>query len=157
VIAVDESGFSEGSLYLDDGITFNYTLGRFVHRRFTYNQGKLAWVKAEPEAEKSIPEFLSKARVTKLRIYDRSASTHVKVDFLVSEEWVWPAPKPTKTQGGGRSVTIGDGDPENKFETVGIILAVVTGILIFGIVGVLIWIIVLRARQNRAGGLLRGG
>ncbi|CAG8644407.1 22835_t:CDS:2 [Dentiscutata erythropus] len=42
VIALNENGEATGSLYLDDGETYNYEKGYFVYRQFKFSGGKLA-------------------------------------------------------------------------------------------------------------------
>jgi alpha 1,3-glucosidase len=91
LIGVGEDGRAEGWLYLDDGITFNYTLGVFVHRKIVYEKGRVSWSKAEAEAEKKVPDFLKSARVTKFKIYDHGQVNVVdKLEFRVVDEWEWP-------------------------------------------------------------------
>eukprot|EP01007_Sphenomonas_quadrangularis_P000455 NODE_12_length_2886_cov_80.128305_g9_i0.p1 GENE.NODE_12_length_2886_cov_80.128305_g9_i0~~NODE_12_length_2886_cov_80.128305_g9_i0.p1 ORF type:complete len:602 (-),score=201.67 NODE_12_length_2886_cov_80.128305_g9_i0:281-2086(-) len=41
VVALDKSGQASGSLYLDDGHSFLFTQGAFVHRKFTFKDGVL--------------------------------------------------------------------------------------------------------------------
>jgi alpha 1,3-glucosidase len=87
-----ENGEAEGSLYLDDGITFNYTLGVFCHRRFKYADGKLTWYKAE-EGEKSVPDILRSAIVESIVIYDHEVKKFTGLKLLVVDEWIWTRPK----------------------------------------------------------------
>ncbi|KAF0403443.1 glycosyl hydrolases family 31-domain-containing protein [Gigaspora margarita] len=42
VIALNENNEATGSLYLDDGETYDYEKGYFVHRQFEFSAGKLA-------------------------------------------------------------------------------------------------------------------
>jgi alpha-glucosidase (family GH31 glycosyl hydrolase) len=102
VIGVDEQGKAEGTLFLDDGITYNYTIGVFIHRRFKYENGVLRWNKEDPSGEKAIPEFLKKAKVTTLKIYtQKSAKTVRNLNYLVGGEWVWPPSGLGESNGGG--------------------------------------------------------
>jgi alpha 1,3-glucosidase len=88
-----QNGEAEGSLYLDDGITFNHTLGIFCHRKFKYSNGKLTWSKAE-EGEKDVPDILKKAIVESIVIYDVSGVRIISgLKFLVVEEWTWTLSK----------------------------------------------------------------
>jgi alpha-glucosidase (family GH31 glycosyl hydrolase) len=96
VIGVDENWKAEGWLYLDDGLTFNYTEGEFIHRRIEWNNGTLRWSKAEAQ-EKRIPSLLKKAKVTTVKIYDiYGVKTYTGLSFLVSEEWEWHSPSHAK-------------------------------------------------------------
>jgi alpha 1,3-glucosidase len=42
IVALDEGGRAEGTLYADDGHSFAYESGAFLYRRFVYGDGKLA-------------------------------------------------------------------------------------------------------------------
>jgi alpha 1,3-glucosidase len=90
-----ENSEAEGTLYLDDGITFNHTLGIFCHRKFKYSKGKLTWSKAE-EAEKGVPSFLKKAIVEAVVIYDQSGVRKLTgLNYSVVDEWtVWLTSRP---------------------------------------------------------------
>ena len=37
VVALDKAGNAQGTLYLDDGESFDYTSGAYIHRRFTFS------------------------------------------------------------------------------------------------------------------------
>ncbi|KAI8140167.1 glycosyl hydrolases family 31-domain-containing protein [Fennellomyces sp. T-0311] len=41
VIALDSKGHAEGTLYNDDGETYDYETGAYIHTRFTYDNGAL--------------------------------------------------------------------------------------------------------------------
>lgn len=41
VIAVNSSKAAEGEVYLDDGKSFEFQHGAYIHRRFTYSNGRL--------------------------------------------------------------------------------------------------------------------
>jgi alpha 1,3-glucosidase len=47
VVAVDENGQAEGSLYLDDGSSFDYQQGQYLRRRFIFNGTALSSVSAD--------------------------------------------------------------------------------------------------------------
>lgn len=40
-VALNERGNSEGELFVDDGESFNYQLGEYIHRRFTFTENRL--------------------------------------------------------------------------------------------------------------------
>ena len=44
IIAVDENQYAEGDLYLDDGISFNYTKNSSVHTKFIYSNGHFSMI-----------------------------------------------------------------------------------------------------------------
>jgi hypothetical protein len=98
IIAVDEKGYAQGSLYLDDGITFNFTEGEFIHRSFVFNNGSLQWRKVN-QTEVRIPKLLQSAIVESIVIFDHSKNvTRIHgLQLKVCEEWDWPPPPPTPT------------------------------------------------------------
>lgn len=46
MIALNSSQSAEGELYIDDGKTFKFAKGGFIHRRFIFSNGKLISSKA---------------------------------------------------------------------------------------------------------------
>jgi alpha 1,3-glucosidase len=98
VIGLNEKNESEGSLYLDDGVSYDFESGKFVHRNFTFENKVLKWFKA-CEYGKEVPEFLRSAIVSFISIYyvlpDGSSRTdHISdLNLKVSEEWSWSWPK----------------------------------------------------------------
>lgn len=44
MIAVDSSGAAEGELYIDDGKSYEFQEGAYIHRRFIFSNGKLTSV-----------------------------------------------------------------------------------------------------------------
>ncbi|KAL9099391.1 MAG: hypothetical protein Q9163_005102 [Psora crenata] len=42
VVVLDKDGKASGSLYIDDGETFDYQSGAFIHRRFEFSSGQLS-------------------------------------------------------------------------------------------------------------------
>jgi alpha-glucosidase (family GH31 glycosyl hydrolase) len=94
VIALDEKGGSEGSIYLDDGVSFDYSSGKFVHRNFTFKDNVLKFFKG-CTFEREVPELLKNAIVSSLDIFhvlpDGSSHTeHITgLSFKISEEWSW--------------------------------------------------------------------
>jgi hypothetical protein len=101
VIAVNEGGGAEGTLYLDDGVTFNCTIGVYLHRLAIYEQGVLNWQKVSAK-EMKIPAFLEKAIVDTIIIYSESGvNTYDGLNLSVSGEWQW------KPKNSGRSSKFG--------------------------------------------------
>jgi alpha 1,3-glucosidase len=93
IIALDEEKKAAGSLYLDDGVTMNYSLGVYVHRTIRYSSGRLEWKKADEE-EKRVPEFLEGAMVKSISIYSRDGVQHVGgLKYKVGDEWTWQNPR----------------------------------------------------------------
>jgi hypothetical protein len=92
VIAVGEDGTAEGSVYLDDGTTFNATLNNiFVHRIVRYRDAELVWNKARfPVEERGVPEILKNAIVESLVILDRKGVSRVTgLSLPVCGVWAW--------------------------------------------------------------------
>jgi alpha-glucosidase (family GH31 glycosyl hydrolase) len=105
IVALDENKRAEGSLYLDDGITYNYTLGVFLHRNFTYSDGELKWEKGCTK-EKKVPEFLEGSIVENIVIYDSTgAKRFTGLKLLVAEEWSWKLP--TMSESFGKTTGLG--------------------------------------------------
>jgi alpha-glucosidase (family GH31 glycosyl hydrolase) len=94
LIAGDANGYAEGSLYLDDGVSYEYEEGKFVHRNYTFNNGILKSTKGD-RAEKEIPTLLRDCIVNSLDIYvvkpDGSSDVkHFKgLNLKLSDEWTW--------------------------------------------------------------------
>jgi alpha 1,3-glucosidase len=89
IVAMDDNGAATGSLYLDDGVTYNYTLGGYLHRKFVYESGKLHWTKADAK-EKETPEFLKKSVVDTLVFYEKNGVRRVTgLTLKVCDEWTW--------------------------------------------------------------------
>jgi alpha 1,3-glucosidase len=52
VVALDENGEAVGELYVDDGVSFRFAKGEFVHRRFGYSAGVLSGRQGGPIQER---------------------------------------------------------------------------------------------------------
>jgi alpha 1,3-glucosidase len=42
VVVLDKNGCAEGTLYVDDGETFDYQKGAYIHRRFRFSKSSLS-------------------------------------------------------------------------------------------------------------------
>ena len=75
-IAVDDNGKAEGELYVDDGETFGFAKGEFIHKKFTFDGTKLLSVDAAVNNKNS--EFVTRYHVVieqvKILGLDRSPS-----------------------------------------------------------------------------------
>lgn len=96
VITIGNSGDAEGTLYLDDGESFDFQEGAYIHRRFSY-KGSTATLMSEDVGThgKKTQDYLKqmdKVRVEKVVIVGAPDAWKGKSDVQVSEE-----------QGGGKS------------------------------------------------------
>lgn len=48
MIALNSTQEAEGELYVDDGRSFEFAQGAYIHRRFTFSDGKLTSIKVPP-------------------------------------------------------------------------------------------------------------
>jgi alpha-glucosidase (family GH31 glycosyl hydrolase) len=89
LIATDEQNHGEGSIYLDDGVTFDFESGVFLERNFTWDKGTLRCSKRNVN-EKTIPEFLQSSIISEIYIYSSSGVLSYKdLNLKVSGEWTW--------------------------------------------------------------------
>lgn len=51
VIALNSSGEAEGELYVDDGKSFSFREGVYIHRRFVFSNGNLKSINLAPSAK----------------------------------------------------------------------------------------------------------
>lgn len=90
VVVLGNSGDAEGTLYLDDGESFDYEQGAFIHRRFAY-QSSTSTLMSEDlgTAGKKTKEYLKSmenVRVEKIIIVGAPAAWKGKTEVEVSEE-----------------------------------------------------------------------
>jgi len=71
VVALDSNGRAEGELYVDDGHSFDYTKGHFVHRLFKFQNNQLTSVPATNSHTKS-SGFDPKTTVERIVVYGLS-------------------------------------------------------------------------------------
>lgn len=92
VVVIGNSGDAEGTLYLDDGESFDYKEGAYVHRRFQYQSATSTLTSEDlalSTAGKKTKEYLKqmeKVRVEKVIVVGAPASWKGKVEVDVSEE-----------------------------------------------------------------------
>jgi len=92
VIVLDDTGRAEGFLYLDDGETFDYEAGAYIHRRFTFSDGVLSSSDSAPEtaaSSKKAKQYLQTmkdVRVEKLVIINPPVSFRDTAEIRVEEE-----------------------------------------------------------------------
>ncbi|OZJ06992.1 hypothetical protein BZG36_00191 [Bifiguratus adelaidae] len=69
IVALDEEGNAEGELYLDDGETFDYEKGAYIHHRFTFKNNRLTTqlLNTEPIAE-DYASVMHKVRIERVVI-----------------------------------------------------------------------------------------
>ena len=65
VIAVNSSQAAEGELYMDDGKSFEFLLGAYIHRRFVFANGKLTSINLAPFSS-SKSQFSSKSIIERI-------------------------------------------------------------------------------------------
>lgn len=90
-IAVDKNGYSEGDIYLDDGITFEFEKGNYLSRIIKYENNKLKIYKNDKYiklyGEEKIPKQYTETYINKIIIYGAkskpSGFSHIKFDNCV--------------------------------------------------------------------------
>ena len=94
VVAVGKDGDAQGTLYLDDGESFDFQQGAFIHRRFSFD-GKAGSLASEDLADagaassKAAKEYLKSmenVRVERVVVVGAPASWEGKTEVVVSEE-----------------------------------------------------------------------
>lgn len=90
VVVLPDEGDAAGTLYLDDGESFNYQDGAHIRRRFTYNAATLSLSSEDiSKAGKRTPEYLKSIqdiRIEKVVVINAPASWKSKTKVEVSEE-----------------------------------------------------------------------
>lgn len=82
MIAVDGSGSAEGELYIDDGKSYEFKQGAYIHRRFIFSNGKLTSVNLAPSSSKfesdcTIERIILLGHVSKPKTARIEPSNHV--------------------------------------------------------------------------------
>ena len=92
VVVLDASGRAEGSIYLDDGETFDYEAGAYIHRRFVFSDGVLSSEDLALEAAKggkkakNYLQAMKDARIEKVVIVNPPASLQGMEELAVEED-----------------------------------------------------------------------
>lgn len=90
VVVLGQSGDAEGTLYLDDGESFDYEAGASIHRKFVYSAATQTLMSEDlstPGAKtKEYLKLMEKVRVEKIVFVGAPASWKAKVEVQVSEE-----------------------------------------------------------------------
>jgi mannosyl-oligosaccharide alpha-1,3-glucosidase len=74
VIALNSSKAAEGELYVDDGKSYDYQQGAFIHRRFVFADNKLTSFNIEPD-NLANKKFTTECVVERIIILGLSAGT----------------------------------------------------------------------------------
>ena len=90
VVVLDNDGNAEGTLYVDDGESFDYQEGAHIHRLFAYDGASQTLVSADLSTPgKKTKEYLksmAKVRVEKVIVVGAPTSWEAKSKVLVSED-----------------------------------------------------------------------
>lgn len=73
MIAVDSSGAAEGEVYIDDGKSYEFKQGAYIHRRFIFSDGKLTSVNLA--AASSTSSFVSDCTIERIILLGYSSKT----------------------------------------------------------------------------------
>ncbi|KAI4343476.1 hypothetical protein L6164_010819 [Bauhinia variegata] len=102
VIALNSSQAAEGELYIDDGRSFNFRKGAYIHRRFVFSDGKLTSLDLRPASAGNI-RFSSDSVIERIILLGHASGSknamiepsNDKVDIELGPLWVqrtrWPA------------------------------------------------------------------
>lgn len=90
VVVLDNAGDAQGTLYLDDGETFDYQAGAYIHRRFSFSSSTTSLVSENLATDgKKTKEYLktiAKVRVEKIVVVGAPANWEGKTEVLVIED-----------------------------------------------------------------------
>lgn len=102
VVVLDNEGNAEGTLYLDDGSSFDYEEGAYVHRQFRYSGATSTLISTDlSTAGKKTKDYLKlmeKVRVEKIVVVGAPDAWAAKKEVIVGEE------KAGKSVGGEKKV-----------------------------------------------------
>ncbi|SCO82293.1 related to glucosidase II, alpha subunit [Fusarium oxysporum] len=96
VVSASKSGAAEGELYVDDGDSFDYEQGQYIHRKFTLSGNTLTSIEAEGRDTKSIKsgpwlKAMEKVHVDKIIIVGAPKTWDQKEVQVESEGRTWTA------------------------------------------------------------------
>jgi alpha 1,3-glucosidase len=98
VVVLDQAGDATGTLYVDDGESFDYQEGAYIHRRFTYSSAKQMLESSDlGTSGKKTKEYLkvmAKVRIEKIIIVNAPDAWSGKTEALVSETGAVYAKRP---------------------------------------------------------------
>lgn len=108
VVAVSKTGTAEGELYVDDGDSFDYEQGQYIHRRFSLADGTLASIDVEGRDTKSTEagqwlKAMDDVHVDKIIMVGAPASWNQKEVHVESEGKTWSAKAQYHKAEGGRA------------------------------------------------------
>jgi alpha 1,3-glucosidase len=135
IVAGDEKGESEGFLYLDDGITYDYETGVYVHRKFTLKGGILKSSKADA-LEVRVPYFLQDCIIFNITVYQVQEDQSVIVTYVsglslkLADEWSYDLRNATSV-GSRREVLIGKKRGSSAV-SIGLGVVITVAVLAFG-------------------------
>jgi alpha 1,3-glucosidase len=92
LIGGDENARAEGFIYLDDGVSYQYEKGVFLHRKFTLENGVVKSTKVDSK-ETTVPALLENCIVTAITVYLAKPDGTTQVvrvkglNLKLAEEW----------------------------------------------------------------------
>jgi mannosyl-oligosaccharide alpha-1,3-glucosidase len=88
VVVLDKVGSAEGTLYVDDGETFDFQNGAYIHRKFSFSGSTLISENLGTKGSKTAEylKTMAKVRVEKVIIVGAPDTWKEKADVLVVEE-----------------------------------------------------------------------
>ena len=95
VIALNSSKAAEGELYVDDGNSFNFQQGAYIHRRFVFSDGKLISINMA-SASRGNMKFTSDAVIERIILLGHASASknalvepsNYKVDIELAPLWI---------------------------------------------------------------------
>ena len=91
VVALDRSGNAEGTLYVDDGESYDFESGAYIHRKFTFDadsqslvSSNIAKVVGGGKATKEYLKTMTNVRVEKIVVVGAPAKWEGRTEVLVS-------------------------------------------------------------------------
>lgn len=79
MVALNSSQTAEGELYIDDGKSFEFKQGAFIHRRFVFSDGKLTSLNVGPIASSST-KFSSNCFIERIILLGHSGAKSALVE-----------------------------------------------------------------------------
>ena len=90
LVALDKAGNAEGTLYLDDGESFDYQKGAYIHRKFTFSADSLSLsstnIGKDGKGTKEYLKIMAKVRVEKIVVVGAPDKWEGKTEVLVMED-----------------------------------------------------------------------